>query len=106
MQRGMQVLHDVTAADLANGYVALVFPVDRRLWTDPDAASRRYRATGVSRSGVFSIPLLPAGDYYVTAVPDPQSLDWQEASRLEALSRQAVKVTLTPGARASVEVRR
>lgn len=94
------------AADTTSDYSALVFPADRRYWADPLAAARRFKAGPVSRTGAFAAAALPAGDYFVAVVPDPHSLDWQEASRLEALSRQAVKVTLAAGEKKTVEVRR
>lgn len=96
----------VTGTQVAQGLTAILFPVDRRLWTDPAAATRRYRSVPVSRAGAFTMASLVAGDYFVAVVPDAQALDWQEAPRLEALSREAVKIVLAAGDKKAVEVHR
>jgi hypothetical protein len=85
---------------------ALVFPADRRFWTDPDAAYRRYRAAIVGRDGAFTATTLPPGDYFVAVVTAPESVEWQQATRLEALSRSATRVTLVSGDKKPVEVKR
>ncbi len=86
--------------------VVLVFPTDRRLWTDPSAAFRRYRSSAVSRAGIFNVNGLPAGDYYIAIVSDAQSVDWQQSARFDALSKTATKVTLAEGEKKVVEVKR
>jgi len=96
----------VVATGPREDLTALVFPADRKLWADPDAAYRRFRASAVSRTGAFTAVQFPAGEYFVAVVPDAQTLDWQEAGRLEALSKTAVKVTLADGDKKSVEVKR
>jgi hypothetical protein len=86
--------------------VALVFPQDRRFWPDPDAATRRYRASFVARDGSFSVPQLPPGEYFVAIVPLFESAEWQQQSRLENLAKTATRVTLVSGDKKPVEVKR
>jgi len=84
---------------------ALIFTADRRLWADPEAAFRRYRAAPVARNGTFT-GTFPSGDYFIAVVPDAQSADWQEPAKLETLSRTATRITLLDGQKQPVEVRR
>lgn len=91
-----------TAEDLT----ALIFPADWRMWAEPEGAYRRYRAVAVSRAGAFTITSLISGDYLLAVVPDPESADWQQQSRLEALSKTATRVTLLDGEKKTIEVKR
>jgi hypothetical protein len=94
------------ARALADDPVALVFPADRRLWANPDAARRRFRTVAVRRDGTFTASSLPAGDYLVVILPEDAVLDWQEAARLETLAPGAERLTLADGERKTLEVRR
>jgi hypothetical protein len=84
----------------------LVFPADRKYWTEPAAARRRYRSGLVPSTGTVTTPDLPAGDYFVVVVNGMEVIDWMEATKMDALSRRAQRVTLIDGGKASVEVRR
>ena len=84
----------------------VVFPADRRYWTDPSAARRRYRNGLVPSTNTVTTPELPAGDYFVAIVNGMDVLDFMELTKLEALSRRAQRVTLIDGGKATVEVRR
>ena len=86
--------------------VALVFPADRRYWTDPAPARRRFRTVPVNAKGIATMADLPAGEYFVATGTTQDGSNWQEQTRLDALSRRAQRATLTDGARATVEVRR
>ena len=91
---------------LADDLTALVFPADRRYWTSPAAAGRRFRAAAISASGAFSIAGMAPGDYFVVAVPDDASAEWQDARRLDAFARTAERVALAEGGKATVTIRR
>ena len=67
---------------------------------------RRFRSTPASRTGVFTVAGIPAGEYFIVAVPDEAANEWQEASRLEALSAAAQRVTLVDGDRKTMEIKR
>ena len=68
---------DVTAT-------VLLFPTDRALWTDYGAVPRRLRTARTDRRGAFSIPGLPAGEYYAIAIPEENTIDWQRQTFLVA----------------------
>lgn len=96
----------VTGTGVAAGLTALLFPPDRKLWAEPVAAVRRFRAAPVSRKGEFTMVSLPVGDYLLAVVPDAQFVDWQDPDKLEALSRTAQRITMAEGERKTVEVKR
>lgn len=85
---------------------ALIFPADRRLWPEPEAAYRRYRAVAVARDGAFTAPQLLGGDYFIAIVPDADTADWQQPAKLEAWSKTATRVTLLDGEKKTIEVKR
>ena len=70
-----------------------MFPADRQLWSRPGAARGRFRRAP-STARARSLANLPAGDYFLTVVPDEQVVDWQDAPRLEMLSEQAQRIML------------
>jgi Carboxypeptidase regulatory-like domain len=86
----------VRDADGAGAAEALVvtFPTDPRMWVDFGATSRRLRSTASSESGAYALTGLPAGDYYVAALPPDQAEDWQTPTFLQQLVGSAVRVTL------------
>jgi hypothetical protein len=85
---------------------ALIFPVDRKYWPDPLAAQRRFRLAPIGRNGSFLPASLPAGEYFVLVVPDTSTADWLDASKLEAWSAKAQRVSLGEGETKTIEVRR
>jgi hypothetical protein len=85
---------------------AVVFPADRKYWSVPSAAQRRLRAVQLTPRGSAKIIDLPAGDYNVAIASAQELLDWQDAGRLDALSRRAQRITLAAGAQATLAVRR
>jgi hypothetical protein len=84
----------------------LVFPADQKYWQSPTAARRRFRTVAVSSKGAALAADLPAGEYFVIAVTGQDSIEWQESSRLDALSRRAQRVTVNDGDKRTLEVRR
>ena len=84
----------------------LIFPVDKKFWQEPFAARRRFRTLQLSTKGTASATDLPAGDYLVVLAIGDDAVDWQEPSRLDALSRRAQRVTIGDGGKQSIEVRR
>jgi hypothetical protein len=95
--RNAQSVADATAT-------VLVFPTDRALWIDYGALPRRLRAVRTDREGAFSIPALPAGDYYAIAVADDAAPDWLRQTFLARAAGMATRVTIAEGAGATVNL--
>ena len=75
--------------------VAIVaFSTNRALWTD---GSRRTKSSQPATNGVFDIPALPPGEYYVAAVPDFDPSELGDPSFLAEISALAMKVSLADG---------
>lgn len=75
----------------------LVFPTDAQGWTSTGLNPRRLRSTRTNAKGDFGLSSLPAGDYYVVAVPEEQAADWRDPKFLEAAARAATQVTILEG---------
>jgi hypothetical protein len=75
----------------------LVFPTDTTAWTGYGSSSRRFATTRVGKDGKYRLTNLPAGDYYVVAIPDREATDWQNPKRLESLSTEAARVRVRDG---------
>jgi hypothetical protein len=95
--RNAQNVADATAT-------VLVFPTDRALWIDYGALPRRLRAVRTDRTGAFSIPALPAGDYYAIAVAEDATTDWLRQAFLTRAAGMATRVTIAEGAGATVNL--
>lgn len=76
--------------------VVIMFPVDGTAWRKGLINERRVRLVNVSSSGVYSSPL-PAGEYYVAAVPVQFTHEWKAPDFLQRLSALATTVTLREG---------
>jgi hypothetical protein len=74
----------------------LVFPSDGN-WTDLGLNPRRLRSVRSSRTGTFSFWGFPPGDYFIVAVSDSVTTDWQDPAFLQRLTRVATRLTLTAG---------
>jgi hypothetical protein len=95
---------DAANAAAADATIA-IFPIDRALWFDTSAQSRRLRLTRPSPSGTYTIGGLPAGDYFAIATNDSLDAEWQSPRRLEAWRRLATRVTITDGETHSQDLR-
>jgi hypothetical protein len=79
------------------GAAILVFPVASQDWVDTGAAPRRLQKIRPGADGSYDLLGLPAGEYFVAAVPDEQSADWPDPAFLQRASRGAVRITLAHG---------
>ncbi len=86
-------VRDDTRAPSAVADVVL-FPADPRAWTGYGTVARRIRSTSAGRDGTFTITGVPAGDYYLAAIPSGGLPDWQNPSSLQRLVAQAVALTV------------
>jgi len=78
----------------APGYFVIAFTTDRGLW-QPNA--RRLRAVRPGTDGSFRFDDLPAGEYYLAALTEADSDEWQAASFLSEVVPAAIKVTIGDG---------
>lgn len=82
---------------IAQDAQVLVFPVDR----DRRYAGSRYLAAATtSEDGTFSIAGLPAGSYYVAAIPRSRDNDpdgWRDPQMLESFTRLAQSILVREG---------
>jgi hypothetical protein len=90
--------------ELAGDAAIVVFSTDRRHWTAL-ARPMRFQRGRSTPAGTFSLVNLPAGEYFVVALPDSTSEDWLSPASLDALAREATRVTLGTGQSQSVELR-
>ena len=72
----------------------LAFPVDPRLWVP---SSRRVRLASRATDGSFEVSGLPAGDYYLVAIPGAEPENLSDPAFLEPLTAGGIRLTLAPG---------
>jgi hypothetical protein len=89
----------------ATDATALLFPVDSTAWQDFGWNPRRLKYTRVEANGTYTFPDVPAGDYFVVAIPEEQAAIWREPGRLTTLSRAATRIHLTEGQKGTQELR-
>ena len=82
----------------------MLFPSDPRQWADFSAYSRLIKERRTDRSGAYTISELPAGEYFIVAVPQT-AVDWTRPAFLESLSRIAMRLTLGDGESRSIDLR-
>ena len=75
----------------------LVFPSDPAAWTDSGDFPRRLQAIRVNRDGSYRLVGLPAGEYFVIAIHDESSANWQDPAALKAMTTLATRVTIAEG---------
>ena len=78
----------------APGYFVIAFTTDRGLW-QPNA--RRLRSVRPGTDGSFRFDDLPAGEYYLAALTEADSDEWQTASFLAEVVAAAIKVSIADG---------
>jgi len=87
------------------GASVIVFPSDTQTWSSMWLNPRRFRCVRVESTGAFKISPLPAGSYFIVAVPDEVTGEWQEPSFLDALSRGASQITIAEGESKTLDLR-
>jgi hypothetical protein len=91
------------AADPEAAIVA--FPADRASWSGPTVRPRRLKEAYTSTDGAFTLANLPAGDYFVAAIPIARSELWRDPKFLDQLTRSATRTTLTQGESRTIDLR-
>ena len=74
--------------------VVLAFPADPERWTGYGTNPRTLKSVNVSRAGEYTLEALPPGDYCLVAIDDADADGWTDPKTLEALARQATKLTI------------
>ena len=87
------VFHD-RGGRAATDYYILLFSSDRTYWTP---GSRRVRMTRPATDGAFSVRGLPPGEYFLAALTDLETGEWNDPALLEELARSSARVTLRDG---------
>jgi hypothetical protein len=80
-----------TSADI------IVFPADSDTWRHDAFGLRRIRLQAMGKGGQYVIEGLPPGAYWVVAIKDSATTEWQDATYLEGLQASAVRVTIGTG---------
>jgi hypothetical protein len=75
-------------------YSLIVYPADQRFWI---AQSRRIQSTRPATDGRYTFRNLPAGDYRLVPVYDPEPGSWFDPAFLQQLESAAVRVTIADG---------
>jgi len=78
----------------AAGARVVAFPVERGQWTQFGLHPPRLRSAVTSNLGAYRIEPLPAGSYYVVAIPDPSREEWRHPAFLERAVASASVVTV------------
>jgi hypothetical protein len=84
----------------------VIFPSDNRAWMNYGTNPRRVRMTRASKSGTYSFNGLPEGDYYVIAIGEEVAGEWQDPRFLEAMTREATRVTIADGDKRAIDLER
>ena len=83
-------------------YAVVVFAVDQSLWR---VGARRAKSARPGTDGAFSISELPAGEYYLAAMPDTDPKEWQQPAFLEQIVGAAIKVTIGEGQKVTQDLK-
>ena len=90
-------VHEAGGGPSADAAV-IIFPVQPAGWRRYGLRPPRIRSTTTSTAGEYSLSSLPAGDYYLIAVPNARRNAWTDPAFLEAASRVATRVAVEWGA--------
>ena len=78
----------------APDYTIVIYPAEREYWTPQ---SRRIQSARPGTDGSYVFRNLPAGEYRVSAVLDPEPGTWYDPQFLQQLETQSMRVTLGVG---------
>jgi hypothetical protein len=75
-------------------YTLIVFPAEQRFWVPQ---SRRIQSARPATDGRFSFRNLPAGEYRLVPVYDPEPGSWFDPAFLQQLEAASIRVTIAEG---------
>jgi uncharacterized protein (DUF2141 family) len=83
----------------------VIFPMNYQQWVDNGMPSRVMRQARTSKTGTYQVTALPAGDYFVAAIPDELSADWLDPAMLPAIVRVASRISVAEGEKKTLDLR-
>ena len=95
---------DAAGAPAADA-VVIVFPVEPGQWTDYGLNPVRIKTALTSTAGAFRLRSIPAGAYFVVAVPAARAAAWREDGFFSRLSGLATRVSIAWGQQQSIDVK-
>ena len=103
---GARVSGTVRAASARADTAAAVmlFPSDSRQWVDFSVYPPAIREVRTDRAGAYAAGDLPAGEYFILAVPQT-AVDWSRPGLLESFGRVATRLTLGEGESRAIDLR-
>jgi len=96
-------VHDSRGAAATDAAV-IVFPVDRRLWSNYGFTPARIKSSATTSAGDYRVQNLPAGEYFLVGVPASDLNAWQNPKFLEQAAGTASRITLEWGGKATVDL--
>ncbi len=78
----------------ASDYTLIVYSADPRYWT---GQSRRIQSTRPATDGRYTFRNLPAGEYRIAPVLDPEPGSWYDPAFLQQLDNTALRVPIADG---------
>ena len=87
------------------GTDVIAFPADTSLWRKGIVNNRRVRFVHATSAGAFDFDGLAPGEYYVVAVRERFTDEWQDPAFLDRLIAGATKVSVGPGEHRAVELK-
>ena len=92
-------------ATLTSGAAVIAFPVEREGWSNYGFTPTRLRSVLAATDGHFRVDGLPAGEYYLVAVPASQERAWLDPAFLAEHVARAVRVRIDRADAAVADVR-
>ena len=97
-------VHDRAGATASDSAV-IAFPVEPEQWQRYGWNPRRIRTALASTAGTFAVRPLPAGEYYVVAVPATEVAAWQTPGFFARAAAAATRVSIAWGEQKTAAVR-
>lgn len=83
----------------------VAFSTDRRFWSGLTYRGRRNVEMRVSPGATYDIPNLPPGDYFIVAIPEMATSEWQLPAVRDTLIGSATRVTIGSGESRAIDLR-